>query len=494
MTQALARVDAIGEASYAEPIRRRASSREPGEAFAALLAGLGAGRQPQPDAARPMAARGESNLVERGLALHGTRNDGAAGGAGTGAVSLQGASRNGGAALEGSVPGLRPGPADGRARAAESERAALGGRSERPKNAGRPSLSDGANGEAASGALSRGDRAAASANRDGLANGAARGDGRNARIDQDARLGQAAGEPAAAARARLDTVAVKGPELGVAPLSGRSGLELEGVSAGKDERGRRLTVVDLRLRARRGESSRAEGDGLENGAAAGRADGVQGSPLSAGGGEPKGDAVGGVGEDGVNGAFDGSPDGSAWGGASGEASGASSWRSSWNASYDGTARPSGATAGFAENLAARLRDGAADMVRSAQIALRDGDSGLIRLRLEPETLGGVKIELKMTDKQVSGRIVVESDLAGEAFRSSLDALKDAFAEAGLSTTSLEVEVRNGMASGADGGRGDGRGRDSGEASGPYWSRSLKGLESAVPSASRGRDGLLDVVV
>lgn len=315
-------------------------------------------------------------------------------------------------------------------------------------------------------------------------------------MDRDARLKPAAGEPGAeaAARARLDASAGKGRELGSATLSGRSGLEVEGVSAGKDERGRRLTVVDLRLRARRGGSSKAEGDGPEAGDATGQGNGGPGAALSAAAVGSKADAIGGVGEETGSGAFDGSQDGSAWGGASGEASGASAWRSSWNASYDGPARSSGASAGFADSLAARLREGAGDMVRSAQVALRDGDSGLIRLRLEPETLGGVKIELKMADKQVSGRIVVESDLAGEAFRSSLDALKDAFAEAGLSTTSLEVEVRNGMASGADGGRGDARDRDGGEANGPYWSRSLKGLEAAVPMASRGRDGLLDVVV
>ena len=68
------------------------------------------------------------------------------------------------------------------------------------------------------------------------------------------------------------------------------------------------------------------------------------------------------------------------------------------------------------------------------MVLRNGDAGLIRLRLEPESLGGVKIELKMTEKQISGKIIVESDIAGEAFRSSIDALKDAFAESGFETT------------------------------------------------------------
>ncbi|OHD25223.1 MAG: hypothetical protein A2Y38_08905 [Spirochaetes bacterium GWB1_59_5] len=154
--------------------------------------------------------------------------------------------------------------------------------------------------------------------------------------------------------------------------------------------------------------------------------------------------------------------------------------------------PAASAQSFSEALASRLQTGASDIVRSAQIVLQHGDSGIIRLRLDPESLGGVKIELKMTEKQISGKIIVESDIAGEAFRSSLDALKDAFAESGFETTALEVEVRNDMASGTDSGNGNGaRGDDDG----PFWSRSLRELDAAVPVlASAGRDGLLDVFV
>lgn len=128
-------------------------------------------------------------------------------------------------------------------------------------------------------------------------------------------------------------------------------------------------------------------------------------------------------------------------------------------------------------LAARLReDGASDIVRAAQVVLRDGEMGLIRLRLEPQTLGGVKIELKLTEKLVSGRIVVESDLAAEAFRSSLDALRDAFAEAGFETASLEVEVRGEGQGGSESG-----GREGGE---PYWSAGLRELGKAVPELAQ----------
>ncbi|MBN2874635.1 MAG: flagellar hook-length control protein FliK, partial [Spirochaetales bacterium] len=154
--------------------------------------------------------------------------------------------------------------------------------------------------------------------------------------------------------------------------------------------------------------------------------------------------------------------------------------------------PRSASQTFGESLASRIRDGATDIVRSAQVVLRDGGTGLIRLRLEPESLGGVKIELRMAEKQISGKIVVESEIAGEAFRSSLSALKDAFAESGFETTSLEVEVRNGM----DGAGHDGRDAKHGDAEDkPYLSASLQALDAAVPAlATSGRDGLLDVFV
>ena len=145
----------------------------------------------------------------------------------------------------------------------------------------------------------------------------------------------------------------------------------------------------------------------------------------------------------------------------------------------------------------RSRDGGSlDIVRSAQIILKDGDAGLIRLRLEPESLGGVKIELKMADKQISARIIVESDLAGEAFRSSLDSLRDAFASSGFETTSIEVEVRDGRAGTGDTGRGDARNDDNEKGRSLYAARKAEEFGDAVPSADAayGRYGVIDLVV
>lgn len=154
------------------------------------------------------------------------------------------------------------------------------------------------------------------------------------------------------------------------------------------------------------------------------------------------------------------------------------------------AEPQGG-ASFKEALAQRLEAGTGELVRAAQLVLKDGDLGLIRLRLEPESLGGVKIELKLAEKQISGRIVVESDLAAEAFRSSLDSLRDAFAEAGFDARALDVEVRGD----AGGQAGQGGERDAGDGErGPYWSARLRELDAAVPPAWAAAESALNLVI
>jgi flagellar hook-length control protein FliK len=147
-------------------------------------------------------------------------------------------------------------------------------------------------------------------------------------------------------------------------------------------------------------------------------------------------------------------------------------------------------ASLADNLAARIRDsGAADIVKAAQIVLQDADTGIIRLQLEPASLGKVKIELKIADKKISGVIVVESDLAGKAFKDSLESLRDAFNASGLETAGLEVEVRNGNHEQSDKQAGA-------ETAMPYYSKHLKDLDAAVPVAVTipSRDGLVNVIV
>jgi hypothetical protein len=247
-----------------------------------------------------------------------------------------------------------------------------------------------------------------------------------------------------------------------------AGLVTDTKDAGR--RPSRYSVVDMRLKAA---ASRANHDANSEGKTAGKPAGSESAELK-GNGFPGTDAAGRqIGNEQPAGGF------------------------SELSSGSGTEGTDKAPTSFAENLASRLRDGGAmDIVRSAQIVLKDGDAGLIRLRLDPESLGGVKIELKMADKLISAKIIVESDLAGEAFRSSLDSLRDAFASSGFETTSIEVEVRDGRAGAGDAGRDD-SGNDADEDGNKlYLVRKAGELGDSVPAAESayGSYRVIDLVV
>ena len=133
-------------------------------------------------------------------------------------------------------------------------------------------------------------------------------------------------------------------------------------------------------------------------------------------------------------------------------------------------------ASFSDILARHLSEaGAQDIVKAAQIVLKDGEAGLIRLRLEPDTLGNVKIELKLTEKNIAGRIVVETDEAKCAFEKSLAGLRDAFSAGGFETASLEVSVGGGGSGGQGGAEAELSAQDR-----PWFSDRLSELDASVP--------------
>jgi flagellar protein FlbC len=125
-----------------------------------------------------------------------------------------------------------------------------------------------------------------------------------------------------------------------------------------------------------------------------------------------------------------------------------------------------------------------EIVKSAHIVLRDGDSGTIRLRLRPESLGNVKIELNLSDNNISGKIIVESDEAKSAFERNMAELADAFKSGGFESARLEVSV----------GSGAGGGPSQGEAgAGPFYSERLRSAaaspaEPALASSAYARKG------
>ncbi len=119
------------------------------------------------------------------------------------------------------------------------------------------------------------------------------------------------------------------------------------------------------------------------------------------------------------------------------------------------------TRSFSEALAARFEQNWNDqIVQNAHVILRNGDAGTIRLHLKPESLGGVKIELKLADNSISGKIIVESDEAKTAFERDMASLNDAFKQGGFDSAKLEVSV---------GSQNQGGGQSQNKAADPFWS-------------------------
>jgi len=149
---------------------------------------------------------------------------------------------------------------------------------------------------------------------------------------------------------------------------------------------------------------------------------------------------------------------------------------------------------FQAMLAERLRDAwNGEIVQSAHIVLKDGDAGTIRLRLRPESLGNVKIELNLSENNISGRIVVESDEAKSAFERNMNALTDAFKQGGFDSAKLEVSVGGGSG-------GDARsGAFADSSGGPFFSERLRsavgspGDPATATSAYARRGGAVDIL-
>jgi flagellar hook-length control protein FliK len=94
---------------------------------------------------------------------------------------------------------------------------------------------------------------------------------------------------------------------------------------------------------------------------------------------------------------------------------------------------------FEELLARELRQTVNnDIVRHAQVILRDGGEGLIRLSLKPESLGNVKIRLELTENKIAGRVIVESGEALRAFERELASLEQAFRDSGYESAELSA--------------------------------------------------------
>jgi flagellar hook-length control protein FliK len=133
---------------------------------------------------------------------------------------------------------------------------------------------------------------------------------------------------------------------------------------------------------------------------------------------------------------------------------------------------------FQNALARELRDsGNADIVRHASMVLKDGNQGVIRLSLQPESLGTVKIRLEMADDKIAGHIVVQTPEALRAFESEIRSLEQAFRDGGFGGASLDVSVS------PDGGGNQNGGQNPRESAEPFFSErwASKSYDGTAPS-------------
>jgi hypothetical protein len=100
------------------------------------------------------------------------------------------------------------------------------------------------------------------------------------------------------------------------------------------------------------------------------------------------------------------------------------------------------SSGALENLLARELHQSfnGDIVRHASMALRDGGEGTIKIALKPESLGNVKIALELSDNKITGKILVESEEALNAFRKEIASLEQAFKDSGFASADLNLSL------------------------------------------------------
>ncbi|HPT78043.1 MAG TPA: flagellar hook-length control protein FliK [Candidatus Atribacteria bacterium] len=99
----------------------------------------------------------------------------------------------------------------------------------------------------------------------------------------------------------------------------------------------------------------------------------------------------------------------------------------------------------AEEPAPRIQnmpDVAAVMARETRL-MREGDQARLRVKLKPEQLGEIEIELRLKGGELSGEILVESIAAKDAFTSQIENLKGRLKEQNVFLKDLNISLQQG---------------------------------------------------
>lgn len=97
---------------------------------------------------------------------------------------------------------------------------------------------------------------------------------------------------------------------------------------------------------------------------------------------------------------------------------------------------------FQAMLSEQIQNNAPEFVKAGNIVLHDSNSGTINLILKPESLGNVKVSLQLSDKVITGQILVNSQEAYDAFKESIDSLKQAFVQNGFDAPQFNLSFAN----------------------------------------------------
>ena len=111
-----------------------------------------------------------------------------------------------------------------------------------------------------------------------------------------------------------------------------------------------------------------------------------------------------------------------------------------NLTSSNTQSAAASNSNFQAMLTNQIQQNAYDFVKTGSIILKDNNVGSIKLILHPESLGNVKIDLQISDNTINGKIVVASQEAFNAFKDSMDSLKQAFMQSGYETSNFDLNL------------------------------------------------------